>query len=76
MPRVTAGFAMAALLAGAFAALGADPADVSAAIAAGDAALEKLDLERRLALPTAWVTDDYYRGLARTNLVRVQGHLE
>ena len=36
----------------------------------------KTELERGLALPTAWVTDDYYRGLARTKLVWVQGHLE
>lgn len=69
MPRVTAGFAIAALLAGAFAALGADPADVSAAIAAGDAALEKLDLEAGTAAYRAALE-------ASTNLVRVQGHLE
>lgn len=36
----------------------------------------KAELEKGLALPTAWVTDDYYRALARSSLARVQDHLE
>jgi tetratricopeptide (TPR) repeat protein len=36
----------------------------------------KAELEKGLALPTGWVTDDYYRGLARTSLVQVQRHLK
>ena len=36
----------------------------------------KTELEKGLALPTAWVTDDYYRALARSSLVRVQSHLK
>ncbi|MBZ5589303.1 MAG: hypothetical protein LAO05_12145 [Acidobacteriia bacterium] len=34
----------------------------------------KAELEKGLALPTGWVTDDYYRALARENLARVQTH--
>jgi tetratricopeptide (TPR) repeat protein len=34
------------------------------------------ELEKGLALPTAWVTDDYYRALARSNLARVQDKLK
>ncbi len=33
------------------------------------------ELEKGLELPTGWVTDDYYRGLARRQLVRVDAHL-
>ena len=33
------------------------------------------ELERGLALPTGWVTDDYYRSLARRELPRVESHL-
>jgi tetratricopeptide (TPR) repeat protein len=36
----------------------------------------RAELEKALALPTGWVTDDYYRGLARTHLARVRAHLE
>jgi tetratricopeptide (TPR) repeat protein len=36
----------------------------------------KTELEKGLALPTAWVTDDYYRALARSSLARVQDHLK
>jgi tetratricopeptide (TPR) repeat protein len=36
----------------------------------------RTELERGLALPTAWVTDDYYRALARSNLARVQDKLK
>jgi tetratricopeptide (TPR) repeat protein len=36
----------------------------------------KAELEKGLGLPTTWVTDDYYRGLARTTLARVQSHLK
>ena len=36
----------------------------------------KTELEKGLALPTAWVTDDYYRALARSSLARVQAHLK
>ena len=36
----------------------------------------KTELERGLALPTEWVTDDYYRALARENLARVRSHLD
>ncbi len=32
-------------------------------------------LERALALPTGWVTDDHYRAIARRELVRVRSHL-
>jgi len=35
----------------------------------------KTELEKGLALPTGWVTDDYYRALGRQNLARVQAHL-
>jgi len=35
----------------------------------------RVELEKGLALPTAWVTDDYYRGLARASLARVKTHL-
>jgi tetratricopeptide (TPR) repeat protein len=35
----------------------------------------KAELEKGLALPTGWVTDDYYRALARENLARVEKHL-
>jgi len=64
---------MAVLFVGACAASAGDP---PATIADGDAALQRLDLEKGLALPTAWVTDDYYRALARSSLARVQDHLE
>ena len=33
------------------------------------------ELEKALTLPTGWVTDDYYRGLARTHLAKVRAHL-
>jgi tetratricopeptide (TPR) repeat protein len=36
----------------------------------------KTELEKGLALPTTWVTDDYYRALARPSLARVQDHLK
>ena len=36
----------------------------------------KVELEKGLALPTGWVTDDYYRALARGQLVRVNSHLD
>jgi len=36
----------------------------------------KAELEKGLALPTGWVTDDYYRALARENLARVQSHVK
>jgi tetratricopeptide (TPR) repeat protein len=36
----------------------------------------KAELEKGLALPTGWVTDDYYRALARENLARVQTHVK
>jgi len=36
----------------------------------------KTELEKGLALPTAWVTDDYYRAQARSSLARVQDHLK
>jgi tetratricopeptide (TPR) repeat protein len=36
----------------------------------------RTELEKGLALPTAWVTDDYYRALARSNLARVQDKLK
>jgi tetratricopeptide (TPR) repeat protein len=36
----------------------------------------KAELDKGLALPTAWVTDDYYRELARASLARVQAHLK
>jgi hypothetical protein len=36
----------------------------------------KTELEKGLAVPTAWVTDDYYRALARSSLARVQDHLK
>lgn len=36
----------------------------------------KVELEKGLALPTGWVTDDSYRVLARENLARVQTHLK
>ncbi len=42
---------------------------------AGRWAEAKAELEKGLALPTGWVTDDYYRALARANLARVQTHL-
>ncbi len=35
----------------------------------------KTELDRGLALPTSWVTDDYYRALARASLPRVEAHL-
>jgi tetratricopeptide (TPR) repeat protein len=35
----------------------------------------KVELEKGLSLPTAWVTDDYYRALARASLARVKAHL-
>ena len=35
----------------------------------------RVELEKGLALPTAWVTDDYYRALARASLARVKTHL-
>jgi tetratricopeptide (TPR) repeat protein len=35
----------------------------------------KVELDKGLALPTAWVTDDYYRALARASLARVKAHL-
>ena len=35
----------------------------------------KVELEKGLALPTAWVTDDYYRALARENVARAQTHV-
>jgi tetratricopeptide (TPR) repeat protein len=36
----------------------------------------RTELEKGLALPTAWVTDDYYRALARSNLARVKDKLK
>jgi tetratricopeptide (TPR) repeat protein len=36
----------------------------------------KAELEKGLALPTAWVTDDYYRALSRSSLAHVQDHLK
>lgn len=36
----------------------------------------KEELDTALALPTGWVTDDYYRALARRALARVKAHLE
>ncbi|HVN31074.1 MAG TPA: hypothetical protein VMT45_03730 [Thermoanaerobaculaceae bacterium] len=36
----------------------------------------KAELDKGLSLPTAWVTDDYYRELARESLARVQAHLK
>jgi tetratricopeptide (TPR) repeat protein len=33
------------------------------------------ELEKGLALPTGWVTDDHYRALAKTNLAKVRQHL-
>lgn len=36
----------------------------------------RAELEKGLALPTGWVTDDYYRALARENLARVKTHLK
>ncbi len=36
----------------------------------------KAELEKGLALPTGWVTDDHYRALARASLARVQAHLK
>lgn len=35
----------------------------------------KAELDKGLALPTGWVTDDYYRALARATLAKVQRHL-
>ncbi|HUK12706.1 MAG TPA: hypothetical protein VLW17_05330, partial [Thermoanaerobaculaceae bacterium] len=35
----------------------------------------KAELDKGLALPTGWVTDDYYRSLARRELPRVESHL-
>ncbi len=35
----------------------------------------KAELEKGLALPTSWFTDDYYRGLAREELETVNAHL-
>lgn len=35
----------------------------------------KAELEKGLALPTSWFTDDYYRGLAREQLRRVSAHV-
>jgi tetratricopeptide (TPR) repeat protein len=35
----------------------------------------KAELERGLALPTGWFTDDYYRGLAREELETANAHL-
>ncbi len=35
----------------------------------------RTELEKGLGLPTGWVTDDYYRALAREYLARVQAHL-
>jgi tetratricopeptide (TPR) repeat protein len=34
------------------------------------------ELEKALALPTGWVTDDYYRARARTSLEQVRTHLK
>jgi tetratricopeptide (TPR) repeat protein len=36
----------------------------------------KAELDRGLALPTAWVTDDHYRALARANLPGIQAHIQ
>jgi len=36
----------------------------------------KAELDKGLALPTGWVTDDYYRALARASLARVKSHLD
>jgi tetratricopeptide (TPR) repeat protein len=36
----------------------------------------KAELDKGLALPTAWVTDDHYRSLARTSLSQVRSHLK
>ncbi len=36
----------------------------------------KAELDKGLALPTGWVTDDYYRALARASLARIKSHLE
>jgi tetratricopeptide (TPR) repeat protein len=36
----------------------------------------KAELDKGLALPTAWVTDDHYRALARATLARVQVRLK
>jgi tetratricopeptide (TPR) repeat protein len=36
----------------------------------------KAELDKGLALPTTWVTDDYYRGLARASLAKTQAHLK
>jgi len=36
----------------------------------------KGELDQGLALPTGWVTDDYYRALARASLARVKSHLD
>jgi len=35
----------------------------------------RVELEKGLALPTGWVTDDHYRALARATLLQVQAHL-
>lgn len=35
----------------------------------------RVELDKGLALPTGWVTDDTYRALARETLLRVQAHL-
>jgi tetratricopeptide (TPR) repeat protein len=43
---------------------------------AGRWAEAKAELEKGLALPTGWVTDDYYRALARQQLARVIAHLK
>jgi tetratricopeptide (TPR) repeat protein len=36
----------------------------------------RTELQKALAMPTGWVTDDYYRGLARRELARVEAHLD
>ncbi|OFV82441.1 MAG: hypothetical protein A2Y78_02085 [Acidobacteria bacterium RBG_13_68_16] len=36
----------------------------------------KAELDKGLALPTAWVTDDHYRALARASLPQVRSHLK
>jgi len=36
----------------------------------------RVELEKGLALPTGWVTDEYYRALARSNLEQVRTHVK
>jgi hypothetical protein len=36
----------------------------------------KAELDKGLALSTAWVTDDHYRALARASLAQVRPHVK